>query len=166
VTGYGCPQPPDATSDVYGWYSQGDTGFFTVSSGSTTQSGCNGSFVAMPMSGSDATDNTENLAIWTFRFPAGSEACRVDVYIPDETSIVDVGGDPSLYTVYDNGSVVGSFYVDQVGQLGKWVTGGTFPISSGVMTLQVHSRGQDWVGNTVTNAHIAVAAASATCQPA
>jgi hypothetical protein len=166
VTGDGCPQPADATSNVYGWYTQGDRGFFTVSAGSTTQSGCNGAFVAMPMSGSSATDDTQNLAIWTFRPPTAGDVCQVGIYIPDDTSIAHVGGNPSLYTVYDNGSVVGSFSIDQVAHLGEWVTGGTFPISSKVMTVQAHSRGQNWAGSTDTNAHIAVAAASATCRPA
>jgi hypothetical protein len=50
-----------------------------------------------------------------------------------------------------------------VGELGKWVSVGTFPLSGGQIAVKLHTRGQDWVGDTVTYAHLAASAVRAEC---
>jgi hypothetical protein len=174
VTGYGCAQASGASFAAHGWFSDGTQGFYYASAGGLTSDGCNGSYIAMPMSGSSSADDSSNYGLWKFRLdPASSAAslrCDVSVYIPDASSIKDVGGNPAYYTVYasatNSGTVLGSFSVKQVSNLGQWVDGGTYTVTDGgAVTVMVHSRGEDYnsAGN-YDGAHIAVGPVRTTCQ--
>jgi len=159
LAGPGCSQSPSAGFRVYGWFGSGLTGFDTVRSGGWASQGCDGGYIAMPMSGSRTTDDPQNYGLWTFR-TGESGKCQVSVYVPKAASIVQAGGDPAYYQVFDatsaSGPPAGSFAVSQVGRRGRWVSAGSFPVSSGFLTVKADSRGQDWAGNTKTYAHIAL----------
>jgi len=166
VTGPGCPQSRTASFHVYGWFGSGLTGFDTVRSGGWTGQGCDGGYLAMPMSGSHTTDDPQNYGLWTF-LTGGSRSCQVSVYVPGARSVVQAGGNPAHYQVFDaataKGAQAGSFNVEQFASRGRWVSAGSFAVRSGYLTIKGDSRGQDWSGNTKTYAHIALDAVRLTC---
>jgi hypothetical protein len=171
LAGYGCPGSPDVSFSVHGVFSDGLDGFSNVRSGGWDRGGCDGQFEAMPMSGSAATGDPSNFALWTFRTGTIVRGtCQVSVYVPHGASIHDVGGDPARYRVYDSagtsGLVAGSFTVDQLKTRGQWVNTGSYPVTSGVLTVELTSAGQDWVGSVVTHARLAAAQALVFCSPA
>jgi hypothetical protein len=159
LTGPGCPQSRSASFRVYGWFGSGLTGFDTVRSGGWPSQGCDGGYIAMPMSGSQATDDPQNYGLWTFRTGMPG-SCQVSVYVPRADSIVKAGGNPAHYQVFDaasaSGTPAGSFNVSQFASRGRWVSAGSYPAGSGFLTIKADSRGQDWAGNTKTYAHIAL----------
>lgn len=167
VGGGGCSGSGTSFS-TYGWYDDGESGYLSVGSGGLDGDGCNGSFVALPMSG-DANIDDGNYMLWTFHTGSvGSGSCAVDVYIPNVDNTVEVGGDPSYYTVQDSAAAgsdtVGSFSVDQTSNLGRWAYGGTFRVSGGVLAVMLHSRGIDWTATASTDAHHAADAIKVSCK--
>jgi hypothetical protein len=170
VTGYGCQATPAADFHELGWWLQGLDGFLRINSGSPSEPGCDGAYTAMPMSGSATSDDNSNFAVWTFHTsPVTTGTCHIDVYVPDDPSIVHVGGDPAVYQVYDaawpTGTPLGSFDIDQHFNSGRWASRHNWPVTNGVLTVKLDSRGIDWSGNTETHAHIAVSDISVTCAP-
>jgi hypothetical protein len=169
VTGFGCTQNSAARFSEHGRWTQGVTGFIAVRGGGLRADGCNGSFDAMPMSGSASQDDGANYAAWNFRTGAVSQGiCHVSVYIPEDGSIEHVGGDPALYSVYDGphaaGQPMASFTIDQVANQGRWASRGTYRITGGAISIKLHSRGVDWSGSHATNAHLAVSPVRVTCE--
>ncbi|MFH9107708.1 hypothetical protein ACH4LN_08990 [Streptomyces albus] len=148
-----------------GRYSDGQRGW-TTSEGGYSGSGCGGRYVSVPMSGS-ATRDDDNAARYTFdtgKVERGS--CTVKVHIPGDSQIRRVGGHPTYYTVHDaaNGAgstMVGKFTVQQTSNRGSWVTGGTFPVNDGVLSVKLHTRGIDH--GSWDNAHHAASAIRVSC---
>jgi translation initiation factor IF-2 len=155
-----------ATWIANGRYTDGDRGW-TTSEGGYSGAGCGSRFVSIPMSG-DAGSDDSNYARYTFTTGAvKSGSCTVEVYIPASSSIERVGGHPTYYTVHDaaNGSgesYVGNFSVNQTTHRGSWVSGGRFPVHSGVLSVKLHTRGIDY-GSTWKNAHHASSAVRVNC---
>jgi hypothetical protein len=87
--------------------------------------------------------------------------------VPSDPSPEHAGGHPAVYQVYGSagvsGTPVGSFAIDQQANRGQWVSGGNWPVTSGVLTVKVDSRGIDWTNSGPDYAHIAVSAVSVTC---
>ncbi|MER8041259.1 hypothetical protein [Streptomyces sp. NPDC094032] len=162
VAGSGCGGGGTGYSR-YGYWTNGKEGWLSSSSG-----GACGGFDAMPMSGS-ATRDSGNYVLWTFRTGAVTTgSCQVSVFIPNVSDIKLVGGKPSLYTVRGaaaaSGTVLGSFAVDQPSNRGAWVSGGTYRISGGALSVLLNDRGKDWTGSsTKTYAHHAASAVRVTC---
>ncbi|MFF8285458.1 hypothetical protein ACF06W_22435 [Streptomyces albus] len=148
-----------------GRYSDGQRGW-TTSEGGYSGSGCGGRYVSVPMSGS-ATRDDDNAARYTFdtgKVERGS--CTVKVHIPGDSQIRRVGGHPTYYTVHDaaNGAgstMVGKFTIQQTSNRGSWVTGGTFPVNDGVLSVKLHTRGIDH--GSWDNAHHAASAIRVSC---
>jgi translation initiation factor IF-2 len=166
--GYGCPNTSRVRFTERGWYSDGISGFFGVRAGGWDKQGCDGRFAAMPMSGSGTRPDPGNYALWTFRTtPVIVGNCQVAAYVPDDHSVVHVGGDPARYQVYDaaagSGTPVGSFTIDELTTLGTWVSAGTYPVTAGVLTVKLTSAGQDWHGTVVTHAHLPLSQVMAFC---
>ena len=152
---------------AFGWFDDGNSGFLGKDSGGFTGDGCAGSYFAMPMSGAD-TDDTGNYILWTFDTdPVKVGKCSLRVYIPDVNNIIDVGGDPSYYTVQNSSTAyadtVGSFSIQQPSYLGQWVSEGSFPVSGSLLVVMLHSRGIDWTDTAVTYAHDAADAIQVSC---
>ncbi|MEV4615658.1 hypothetical protein AB0K43_24155 [Kitasatospora sp. NPDC049258] len=147
----------------YGWW-EGSHGWFTQTGGFAGAS-CNGKFTSMPMSGS-ATKDDGNSVVWTFRTaPVTSGTCKISVYIPNNKDIRVVGGAPAYYTVQSGSApgsgTIGSFGVNQVKNLGQWVSAGSFTLTGGYISVMLHTRGVDFDG--ANHAHLAAAAARADC---
>ncbi len=114
------------------------------------------------MSGNASKDNA-NAVVWTFSTGAVTHGtCRVSVFIPRDTDVVAVGGDPTYYTVqnqFSRGSgTVGSFSITQVAHRGQWVNAGSYRVGGGRFAVMLHSR-----GTGSKHAHHAAAPIRATC---
>ncbi len=169
VTGYGCPSAGGATFSEHGRWTDGLNGFIAVNSGGQHADGCNGSFDAMPMSGSTTYDDPGNYALWTFHTaPVVRGICHINVYVPTDTSLEHVGGHPADYQVFGSagtsGHELGAFDVDQIFNRGRWASRHNWPITNGTLTVKLDSYGIDWSGNSPTYAHIAISAVSLTCE--
>jgi hypothetical protein len=123
---------------------------------------CGSTYVSIPMSGDARRDDPSAYGLYTF---AASGTCEVSVHIPNGT-LQEVGGNPTVYFVFDHNGVGGtpmaSFAIKQVDKRGQWVSAGRFK-SSGNLTVQLVSRGQDWNSNGPTYAHHAASAIKADC---
>ncbi len=170
LAGYGCPQSHQASFREAGWYHDGINGFLDLPAGGWRKQGCNGRFDAMPMSGSATRPDPGNYALWTFRTaPLMSGTCQVAVYVPADRSVKEVGGNPARYLVYDSarpsGPPAGSFGIDDFASLGRWASGGSYPLAGGVLTVKLSSAGLDWHGNVENHAHLPVTQVMAFCGP-
>ncbi|GLY73786.1 hypothetical protein [Actinoallomurus iriomotensis] len=147
----------------YNWYGDGDVGWHDHTTGGWAGNGCQSVYQSVPMSGSSGKDNG-NSVVWTFSTgPVSHGTCRVSAYIPRDTDVVAVGGDPTYYTVQNQFSrgkgTVGSFTITQVAHRGQWVSAGSYQVSGGRFAVMLHSRGK----RTRPNAHHAAAPIRATC---
>ncbi|MFE3502676.1 hypothetical protein [Kitasatospora sp. NPDC059160] len=164
VAGLGCSGPGARFQEV-GAFRQGADGWVTVSSGGYGGDSCDGRYDAVPMSGDRAKDDNSTYALWTFDTGPGPASCAVAVYVPDSSSVQQVGGAPAYTVAAVSGADLGSFTVDQVSHRGSWVDAGTFRAQAGPLTVRLHNRGQDWTGSgRATHAHLAAAAVRVTCQ--
>jgi hypothetical protein len=123
---------------------------------------CGSAYVSVPMSGDPRRDDASAYGQWTF---TTSGSCDVSVFIPNG-SLEEVGGNPTVYYVYDRNGVGGtpmaSFAIKQVEKRGQWVNAGKFK-ASGNLTVQLLTRGQDWNNSGPTYAHHAASAIKADC---
>jgi hypothetical protein len=168
TAGYGCQSTTDAWFTEHGQWTQGLNGYIQVRSGGPPEPGCTGAYDAMPMSGSATEDDPGNYALWIFRTaPVSSGRCHIRVYVPSASSRELVGGHPAVYEVYNSaglsGARLGSFTVDQLARRGQWVGARTWPVTNGLLTVKVDSRGVDWNSHGPDHAHIAISAVSVSC---
>lgn len=145
-----------------GYYSDGKSGWLG-GSGAYSGDGCGGRFDALPMSGGTSGDDPGVYARWTFD-PGSKRQCKVQVYIPNNSDKVYVGGDPAHYSVHQVSSNTGlaGFSVDQPQNRGHWVTGRSFT-TQGAFYVRLDNTGKDWSGSEKTYAHVAAAQVRATC---
>ncbi|MFD4762002.1 hypothetical protein ACFWOJ_24960 [Streptomyces sp. NPDC058439] len=149
-----------------GKYTDGQKGW-TTHDGSYAAGGCNGWYRSIPMSG-DSNDS-DNSVVWNFRTgDVSSGSCKVSVYIPNDSNIGHVGGQPTYYTVHDGTSTAGStqlghFTITQVSHRGQWIAAPSYKINSGVLSVKLHDRGDDWSSSSRANAHHAAAPIRVEC---
>ncbi|MYS78679.1 hypothetical protein [Embleya scabrispora] len=166
TSGYGCANSGTSGFAEVGRYSDGSKGWYTVGSGGWTKDGCNGKFVAVPMSGDKNKDDASARVLWWFDVGAATRSCRLSVYVPAGSGR-DVGGNPAQYYVLrgkeedKTGAWYDKFTVDQVADKGRWVSAGTFPVSNGRIAVKLVTRGVDWGGTT--GAHLAAGQVQASC---
>ncbi|WP_328723105.1 hypothetical protein OHT52_28825 [Streptomyces sp. NBC_00247] len=159
LIGPGCETPGFATSDQWRDGLQGWVG----RTGSQTSYGCSGFYYSVPLSNSTTTYN--GYAQW--KFPTGSVTdgtCQVSVYIPNVKDISRVGGNPAHYAVHryfeaKPSTQIDTFEIDQPSHLGQWVNAGTFPVSTGKISIVLENRGK-----TSGNRHAAAAPVRVNCK--
>ncbi|MFF7365519.1 hypothetical protein [Streptomyces sp. NPDC008125] len=159
LIGPGCDTPGFATSDQWRDGLQGWVG----RTGSQTSYGCSGFYYSVPLSNSTSTSN--GYAQW--KFPTGSVTngtCQVSVYVPNVKDITRVGGNPAHYAVHryfeaKPSTQIGTFEIDQPSHLGQWVNAGTFPVSTGKISIVLENRGK-----TSGNRHAAAAPIKVNCK--
>ncbi|WP_327269917.1 hypothetical protein OG233_24780 [Streptomyces sp. NBC_01218] len=139
---------------------------WTTHTGGYSQHGCTGRFRSLPMSG--GTGDGDNRVVFAFATgKVASGTCRVSVYVPKDSNVEHVGGNPSFYTVHNgsssSSSQVGSFSVAQVSNRGRWVSGPTVRFTGGHLALVLHDRGKDYNSSGPTDAHHAVDAVGVSC---
>ncbi|MFJ2705086.1 hypothetical protein ACIO3R_18020 [Streptomyces sp. NPDC087428] len=156
--GPGCDTPGFATSNQWRDGLQGWVG----STGSQTSYGCSGFYYSVPLSNS--TTKSTGYAQW--KFPTGSVtkgSCQVSVYIPNVKNISRVGGNPAHYAVHryfeaKPSTQIGTFEINQTSHLGQWINAGTFPVSTGKISVVLENRGR-----TSGNRHAAAAPIKVNC---
>ncbi|MEW2632835.1 adhesin [Streptomyces sp. NPDC048389] len=128
-----------------GRFADGDAGWYTVGSGGHLGDGCDGSFTAVPMSGS-RTEDGGSTVVWSWYVGSGYPTCSVAVVVPDSGRDRDVAGEPTSYNVLsdpdDPDSVVKVFEVDQTRLRGSGVVVEKVPVHDQRLTVQLVDRGR------------------------
>ncbi|MEU4492976.1 adhesin [Streptomyces sp. NPDC023998] len=179
----GTPKPPQSRPPYSAWagpgctggglyretgrFSDGFDGWYTVSTGGHKGDGCDGSFTAVPMSGS-ATKDGNGRATWSWYVGSGYTTCSVAVVIPKTPRDQDVAGDPTTYHVLadpdDEDSTIRSFEIDQTSLRGRGLTLAKIPVRNQQLAVQLVDRGKDFGGDR-EGAHHAAAQMRAECTP-
>ncbi|MET7900575.1 adhesin [Streptomyces sp. NPDC005336] len=164
--GHGCSSGAHGGYGEYGRYTDGSEGWYTVDYGGYDGGSCDGSYAAVPMSGS-RTEDHDNSALWWWSVGPGHDTCTIGVFVPNGDS-TDVGGDPTTYRVLsdpqDEDSAYATFQVDQRANRGRLVDAGTYRVEDGRIAVRMLDRGQDWNDNGPTYAHHAAGQMKVTCQ--
>ncbi|WP_346143254.1 hypothetical protein [Kitasatospora cinereorecta] len=175
VAGVGCS---DKSTDVYlkdADFSKGSAGWLRSSTGGYRGDGCDGSYVAMPMSGDANKYDGGQGVLWHFDFRSKftNASCTMQIYVPANSDKEYVGGNPSHYFLwnkrYDYGmsmTPLNSFDISQTGNRGSWVNAGTFAVDSGLVTLKLVNTGVDFGSTSVNHAHHAAAPVKLSCTAA
>ncbi|MET9419296.1 adhesin [Streptomyces sp. NPDC006540] len=148
-------------------FSDGDDGWYTVSSGGHRGDGCDGRFTAVPMSGRSTKDGGGR-ATWSWYVGSGYDTCSVAVVVPDSGRDRDVAGRPTTYNVLsdpdDPGSVVKVFEIDQTELRGSGLVVEKVPVHDQKLTVQLVDRGEDQGDDDGGGAHHAAAQMRAECR--
>lgn len=161
--GHGCSSGGGSGYGEYGRYDDGDEGWYTVDYGGYDGGSCDGSYAAVPMSGSRTQDN-ENSAWWWWSVDSAYDTCTIEVFVPNGDS-TDVGGDPTTYQVLsERGGAYATFQIDQRANRGSLVNAGTYRVEGGRIAVRMLDRGQDWDDDGPTYAHHAAGQMKATCR--
>ncbi|MFJ8075370.1 adhesin [Streptomyces sp. NPDC096176] len=150
-----------------GRFRDGDDGWYTVSSGGHRGDGCDGSFTAIPMSGS-RTEDRGGSATWFWYVGSGYRTCSIAVVVPDSGRDRDAAGQPTTYNVLkdpeDPGSTVKTFEIDQTKLRGRGLVIEKVPVHDQQLTVQLVDRGQDWGADDRGGAHHGAAQMRAECR--
>ncbi|MFF3245381.1 adhesin [Streptomyces sp. NPDC002870] len=150
-----------------GRYSDGDDGWYTVKEGGHKGDGCDGSFTAIPISGSSTKDSGGS-ATWSWYVGSGYTTCSVSVVIPESDRDRDVAGRPTTYNVLadpDNGdSAIKSFEIDQTSLRGSGLVVEKVPVRDQQLAVRLVDRGEDWGSGERDGAHHAAAQMKADCR--
>ncbi|WP_406501781.1 hypothetical protein OHA04_33580 [Streptomyces sp. NBC_01590] len=166
VAGPGCATPAGGGYQQDGYFSDGSAGWYTRSSGGWSGNGCNGRYVAVPMSGDTGVDAKSRVKWW---WKPGTQArtCQISVYIPNSNTSLYVGGHPTKYHVLvnanDRSTMYSSFTINQVAHRGQWVDAGTFALKGSTIGVKLLDRGDDW-SKGWEKAHHAAAQIKVTCR--
>ncbi|MFJ6016970.1 hypothetical protein [Streptomyces sp. NPDC092952] len=164
VAGPGCATPSGGGYQQEGYFSEGDAGWLTQSSGGSASGGCNGRYVAVPMSGS-TTEDAKSRVRWWWTPGTRARSCQISVYIPNGSTKL-VGGHPTKYHVLvnanDRSTMYSSFTINQVAHRGQWVNAGTFAMKGATIGVKMLDRGDDW-SKGWEKAHHAAAQIKVTC---
>ncbi|MFJ2649026.1 adhesin [Streptomyces sp. NPDC087420] len=149
-----------------GRFENGDAAWYTVNSGGHQDDSCDGSFSAIPMSGS-ANDDRGSTATWSWDLGGGYEKCALSVYIPDSGNNRDTAGAPSVYEILsdkdDPTSGYAAFGIRQPAHRGTLLKVGNYRVKADHFTVRLRDRGQDWGTPSRYGAHHAAAQMNLTC---
>ncbi|MYV55761.1 adhesin [Streptomyces sp. SID3212] len=169
VQGYSVWAGPGCGTGEYeeaGRFENGDAAWYTVKSGGHEGDSCDGSFSAIPMSGS-ANDDRGSTATWSWELGRGYEKCALAVYVPKSDNPRDAAGDPSVYEVLsdrdDPTSGYAAFGIRQSTHRGTLVKVGNYRVKATRFTVRLRDRGQDWGTPSRYGAHHAAAQMNLTC---
>ncbi|MDA0565000.1 hypothetical protein LG943_11805 [Streptomonospora sp. S1-112] len=162
VAGPGCPA---GSAAAYGAEGAGTDGWATRSGG-YADDGCDGSYDAIPVSGT--TEHGDGrFAYWTFR-PGRAEAdCDLFVFVPDDDSPQWVAEQEAMYQIFPgaepSGTAAAVFGVEQASARGGWVrvTGFTSPAEQ--FTVQLTNIGENSLADQGLTTHVAASAVRAEC---
>ncbi|WP_146225114.1 hypothetical protein [Streptomyces sp. SM18] len=166
VAGPGCPVPSGGGYKQHNYFADGTKGWYTRTTGAWTGDGCNGGYVAVPMSGSTSTD-AKNRVMWWWRPGTTARTCQISVFVPHSNTTLYVGGHPTTYHVLvdanDRTTKYDSFTVNQASLRGRWVDAGTFSMQGATIGVKLLDRGDDWSSGW-GKAHHAAAQMKVTCR--
>ncbi|MQS34664.1 adhesin [Streptomyces katsurahamanus] len=150
----------------HGRYRDGEDGWYTRDGGGHRGDGCDGSFSAVPMSGS-ASKDSGGAATWSWYVGSGYTRCSLEVVVPRGQRDADAAGDPTVYRVLadpdDAHSPLTVFEIDQTALRGRTTTVRNLPVHDQRLTVRLLDRGEDW-GGSREGAHHAAAQMRAECR--
>lgn len=127
VAGVGCPDNQgdgvslDAASTGPAW---------TAAAGGWAGNGCDGSSVwTMDPNGNQASPST---LTWFFHPSAGESTCRLAVFVPARNAL-----GVASYQISDRAVSLGAVSVDQAASAGRWVALGSYPVTGGMLDVQL-----------------------------
>jgi hypothetical protein len=177
VAGPSCASGAGNGFAAYGYYagtnSDGTTGWSTTTSGGYSGGSCTGGYLSLPVSGKADSFDPSRFALWTFDFSQQftSASCQLSTYVPESSDRRLVGGAPAYYYYYQSDYTYGStdaplggYLVSQVSNPGSWVTGTSFKVRTGKVTVKLVDAGST-AGSGAQDAHVAAAQVRITCQP-
>ncbi|HEX5496229.1 MAG TPA: hypothetical protein VFX70_16815, partial [Mycobacteriales bacterium] len=126
LAGIGCPQDASRSVSTHGRWARATGGW--------SDNGCDGSYRTHRSTAAAADSVT-----WKFATPTAAK-CAVEIYVPAAAS------SPEVFYDVVSGSDVNTFTIDQLGNHGKWVPGGTFPTRAGTFSIRLNDRGD---GSTI-----------------
>ncbi|WP_254407255.1 adhesin [Streptomyces sp. GMY02] len=166
---------PGCTTGAYeehGRFENGDAAWYTVPSGGHRDAACDGSFTAVPMSGSPDHDRGST-AIWSWKLGKEYARCALAVYVPDSGHAPDSAGHPTVYRVLTAASRTTSpaashtpeptFGIRQTTHRGTLVDVGSYRVDGDSFSVQLLDRGQDWGTPDRYSAHHAAAQMKLAC---
>ncbi|TLQ45359.1 adhesin [Streptomyces marianii] len=161
---------PGCTTGTYrevGRFENGDAAWYSVGRGGRSNSDCDGSFTAVPMSGSTAKD-TRATAIWSWKLDDDYRTCALEVFVPRTNRASESAGAPTFYRVLADPDDVRSGYtgfgVRQTVHRGELVSVKSYPVKGDkVFAVQLLDRGRDWGSAERIGAHHAAAQMKLTC---
>jgi Cleaved Adhesin Domain len=136
--GWGCAGASDHGFEAHGRTKQ----WRTVAEGGWSGNGCNSTFETIPMSGKAAADTGRQFVQWWF-VPTTGGQCKVQVYVPKSTSQSDTGATAVHFAVMAGrtGAAYADFTIDEAGNTGRWVDGGSFPPHGSELAVRLTDRG-------------------------
>ncbi|MBV2363576.1 hypothetical protein [Streptomonospora nanhaiensis] len=162
IAGPGCPA---GSAAAYGAEGAGTDGWATRSGGYADE-GCDGSYDAIPVSGT--TEHGDGrFAYWTFRPGRADADCDLFVFVPDDESPQWVAEQEAMYQIFPgaqpSGTAAAVFGVEQASARGGWVrvTGFTSPAEQ--FTVQLTNIGENSLADQGATTHVAASAVRATC---
>jgi hypothetical protein len=127
VAGVGCP---DSQGDGVSLAAATTGPGWTAAGGGWTGNGCNGSSVwTMDPNGNQPSPST---LTWFFHPGPRASACRVGVFVPTQNAL-----GVASYEVTDGTVGLGTVSVDQSASAGQWITLGRYPVSGGMLDIQL-----------------------------
>jgi hypothetical protein len=139
IAGWDC-----AAKGTAGFEASGRTSRWTsVAAGGWTADGCHGGFGTMPVSGKRDEEDAKQTATWHFT-PGAGLRCDVRVFVPGPEA---AGSTPELtstatYTIVSgDGTVDGTFTVDQRANPGTWARGGSITTHDKELVVRLSNRG-------------------------
>jgi hypothetical protein len=143
VTGWDCY----GGAAHYGFSAQGRTSaWYTVPRGGWTQGGCDGTFEAIPMTRSQASEadnggDPNQIAVWWFTPTKAMTQCTVMVFRPVPQQPRDSAATVAQFYVLSgqNGPPLAGFVLDEAIDPGSWATVGTFPVSADGIAVELVS---------------------------
>ncbi|MFF5075624.1 hypothetical protein ACFY36_01120 [Actinoplanes sp. NPDC000266] len=173
VAGLGCTGA-GAIYSAYGWFKNGNAGWWTLAQGSTREGGCNGKFDDMPMSGSAGADTAGQALVWGFHIGAAPQVCSLWIYVPTSASKRDVIASPVRLVVMTSTKIDSTPYPGAAGERtvsqaaanhSRWVPIGNYRVTNTTIGVKLTNRGNAG-GYPVTYPHIAGGAVRARCTAA
>ncbi|WP_143234487.1 hypothetical protein [Paractinoplanes atraurantiacus] len=173
VAGLGCTGA-GAIYSAYGWFKNGNAGWWTLAQGSTREGGCNGKFDDMPMSGSAGADTTGQALVWGFHIGSAPQVCSLWIYVPTSPSKRDVIASPVRLVVMTSTKIDSTPYPGAAGERtvsqaaanhSRWVPIGNYRVTNTTIGVKLTNRGHAGA-YPVTYPHIAGGAVRARCTAA
>jgi hypothetical protein len=142
IAGPGCPV--DETRDINVSGAPGEAGWREATGGSWTADGCDDRFLYTELRFDPlVADNPENYFQWLFTLAEPTaQLCRIEVFVPESARAAAVVWYDLADRFDDFDVAIGRFAVDQAANQGRWVVGGTVPVDTGVLLVQIGGDGE------------------------
>ncbi|MFV2198537.1 hypothetical protein [Nocardiopsis sp. LOL_012] len=169
ITGPGCLPAEGAAYGRSGrWDSAEGTASWATRPGGYALEGCDGSYEAIPVSGSTDQHDQWQYAYWSFSPGRPDATCEIYVHVPEDESPLWLAESEAFYEIYSGplpeGDPIAYFGLTQSELRGMWVqvTGFTSPTEE--FTVQLTNTGADaFADQEHTRSHVAASVVRTTC---